>query len=157
MQKHFNTQRFWVPEFLWFSLNKIPRVMKLYIFLLICSVSFVQATNSYAQKATINLEMRDQTVKEVLDEIEDQSEFSFFFNIRHVDLQRRVSVVAEKSDIFKVLDNVFAGTNVHYSVVDKKIILSTEPQVFQQEKRQRRITGIVKDERGGTVIGANII
>lgn len=157
MQKHFNIQRFWVPEFLWFSLNKIPRVMKLYIFLLICSVSFVQATNSYAQKATINLEMRDQTVKEVLDEIEDQSEFSFFFNIRHVDLQRRVSVVAEKSDIFKVLDNVFAGTNVHYSVVDKKIILSTEPQVFQQEKRQRRITGIVKDERGGTVIGANII
>ena len=93
--------------------------MKLSIFLLVCSISLVQATNSYAQKATVNLEMRNQTVKEVLDEIENQSEFSFFFNIRHVDLQRKVSVVTKKSDIFKVLDTIFSGTNVHYSVLDK--------------------------------------
>lgn len=55
-----------------------------------------QAADSYAQKATVSLEMRNQTVKEVLDEIEEQSDFSFFFNIKHVDLQRKVSVVADK-------------------------------------------------------------
>ena len=130
--------------------------MKLYVFLLFCSISLVQATNSYAQKATVNLEMQNQTVQTVLDEIENQSEFSFFFNTRHVDLNRRVSVTAQKSNIFKVLDNIFAGTNVHYSVVDKKIILSVESiAVLQQEKKT--ISGVVKDENGEPVIGANVV
>lgn len=133
--------------------------MKLSVFLLVCSIGLAQATGSYAQKATVNLEMRNQTVKEVLDEIEEQSDFSFFFNIKHVDLDRKVSVVAKKSDIFKVLETVFAGTDVRYSVVDRKIILSTEsvsvPSVQQQNKKT--VSGIVKDENGEPVIGANVV
>lgn len=154
MQKHFITQLFWVPELFWFTLNKIPRVMKLYIFLLFCSIGLAQATNSYAQKATVSLNIQNQTVQTVLDEIENQSEFSFFFNTKHVDLNRRVSVSTKKSDIFKVLDNVFAGTNVRYSVVDKKIILSVESPISQQTKKT--VTGVVKDQNGEPVIGANV-
>ncbi|MCS2891927.1 TonB-dependent receptor [Parabacteroides faecis] len=157
MQKHFNTQQFWVPESFWFTLNKIPRVMKLYIFLLFCSISLVQATNSYAQKTTVNLKIQNQTVLTVLDEIENQSEFSFFFNIRHVDLNRKVSVVAKKSDIFKVLDNIFAGTNVQYSVVDKKIILSSKSQTVPQSNRKRTVTGVISDQNGEPVIGVNVL
>lgn len=130
--------------------------MKLSVFLLICSIGLAQATGSYAQKATVSLEMRNQTVKEVLDEIEEQSDFSFFFNIKHVDLDRRVSVVAKKSDIFKVLETVFDGTNVRYSVVDRKIILSTEKPDVQQAKEERKIKGVVKDQNGEPVIGANV-
>lgn len=133
--------------------------MKLSVFLLLCTIGLAQASGSYAQKATVNLEMRNQTVKEVLDEIEEQSDFSFFFNIKHVDLDRKVSVVAKKSDIFKVLETVFAGTDVRYSVVDRKIILSTEsvsvPGV--QQKNKKTVSGIVKDENGEPVIGANVI
>lgn len=156
MQKHFNTQQYWVAEFLRFILNKIPRVMKLSVFLLVCTISLAQATGSYAQKATVNLEMRNQTVKEVLNEIEEQSDFSFFFNIKHVDLDRKVSVVAKKSDIFKVLETVFAGTDVRYSVVDKKIILSTEKQEGQQNNNGKKVTGVVKDQNGEPIIGANV-
>lgn len=157
MQKHFNTQQYWVAEFLRFILSKIPRVMKLSVFLLVCSIGLAQATGSYAQKATVNLEMRNQTVKEVLDEIEQQSDFSFFFNIKHVNLDRKVSVVAKKSDIFKVLETVFAGTDVRYSVVDKKIILSTEKQDTQQNNKEKKVTGVVKDQNGEPIIGANVI
>lgn len=130
--------------------------MKLSVFLLLCSIGLAQATGSYAQKATVSLEMRNQTVLEVLDEIEEQSDFSFFFNIKHVDLQRRVSVVVDKSYIFKVLDTVFAGTDVHYSVVDRKIILSTEEQISQQNKEEKKVTGVVKDQNGEPVIGASV-
>lgn len=159
MQKHFITQQFWVvSELFWFTLNKIPRVMKLYIFLLFCSIGLAQAANSYAQNATVNLKMQNQTVQTVLDEIENQSEFSFFFNTKHVDLNRKVSIDAENSDIFKVLDHIFSGTNVKYSVVDKKVILSTElvllPSVSQNKKT---VSGIVKDENGEPIIGANVI
>ena len=112
--------------------------MKLYIFLLFCSIGLAQAADSYAQKATVNLKMQNQTVQTVLNEIENQSEFSFFFNTKHVDLNRKVSVDADKSDIFKVLDNIFAGTNVRYSVVDRKIILSTEKKDIQQTNQDKK-------------------
>ncbi len=130
--------------------------MKLYIFLLFCSIGLAQAADSYAQKATVNLKMQNQTVQTVLNEIENQSEFSFFFNTKHVDLNRKVSVDADKSDIFKVLDNIFAGTNVRYSVVDRKIILSTEKKDIQQTNQDKKITGVVKDQHGEPVIGANV-
>lgn len=130
--------------------------MKLSVFLLVCSIGLAQAADSYAQKATVSLEMRNQTVKEVFDEIEEQSDFSFFFNIKHVDLQRKVSVVADKSDIFKVLETVFAGTDVRYSVVDRKIILSTERPKVQQIKEEKKVTGVVKDQNGEPIIGANV-
>lgn len=129
--------------------------MRLLVIFIITSISLVQATNSYAQKATVSLDVRNQTVKEVLDEIEDQSEFTFFFNNRHLDLQRRVSVSEKKSDIFKVLDRVFAGTNVSYSVLDKKIILSAEREMLQQAGK--RITGVVLDKNGEPIIGANVV
>ena len=64
----------------------------------------------------------------------------------------------KKSDIFKVLETVFSGTNVRYSVVDKKIILSAEPasvSVVQQNKKT--VSGVVKDENGEPVIGANVV
>lgn len=134
--------------------------MKLSVFLLICSMGLAQATVSYAQKATVSLEIQNQTVKEVLDEIESQSEFSFFFNVKHVDLNRKVSVRVEDSDIFKVLDTIFANTNVHYTVVDKKIILSTEKlekQEIQHALQTKKITGVVKDQNGEPIIGANVV
>lgn len=129
--------------------------MRLLVIFIISSIGLVQATNSYAQKATVSLDVRNQTVKEVLDEIEDQSDFTFFFNNRHLDLQRRVSVSEKGSDIFKVLDQIFAGTNVGYSVLDKKIILSVEGKVLQQTGK--RITGAVVDQSGIPVIGANVV
>lgn len=129
--------------------------MKLSVCLLLCTIGLAQASGSYAQKATVNLEMRNQTVKEVLDEIEEQSDFSFFFNIKHVDLDRKVSVVAKKSDIFKVLETMFAGTDVSYSVIDRKIILSTETKALQQGGK--KITGMVVDQSRMPVIGANVV
>ena len=129
--------------------------MRLLFVFIISSIGLVQATNSYAQKATVSLEARNQTVKDVLNEIEDQSEFTFFFNNRHIDLQRRVSVFEKKIDIFKVLDQIFAGTNIGYSVLDKKIILSAEGMALQQ--LGKKITGIVVDKSGEPVIGANVV
>ena len=86
MQNYFCTQLLWVTKSLWVTFKKIPLVMRLLVIFIISSIGLVQATNSYAQKATVSLDVRNQTVKEVLDEIEDQSDFTFFFNNRHLDL-----------------------------------------------------------------------
>jgi TonB-linked SusC/RagA family outer membrane protein len=113
------------------------------------------ATGSYAQNAIISVHAERQTVGDVLQLIEEQSDFGFFFNNKHVDLKRVVSIKADRSNIFAVLDELFQGTNVRYSVLDKKIILSTEiiPTAQQQG---RRVTGRVTDSDGEPLIGATV-
>ena len=125
--------------------------MKLSVLFLICSLSMTYAAESYAQKTMISLEVRNETVGTVLEKLKKESGFDFFFNNKHVDLKRIVSVSANN-----ILDQIFAGTNVKYSVLEKKIILSTEiVQGIQQG--QIKATGIVKDANGEPIIGANVI
>ena len=130
--------------------------MRLLILFLVCSIGLGYAADSYAQKAMISIDAHNQRVEDILKEIEAQSDFDFFFNNKHVDLNRRVSVSADKSNIFNVLQEVFAGTNVKYSVLDKKIILSVEAQSSQQEKKVT-ISGMVLDTHGEPIIGASVL
>lgn len=156
MQNYFSIQFLWVVKSLWLTSKKIPLFMRLLVLFLVCSIGLTYAADSYAQKALISIDVRNQRVEDILKEIEEQSDFDFFFNNRHVDLNRRVSVSADKSNIFSVLKEIFAGTNVKYSVLDKKIILSVEAESPQQEKVVV-VNGIVIDSANEPVIGASVL
>ena len=155
MQNYFSIQFLWVVKSLWRVSNKIPLSMRLLILFLVCSIGLCYASDSYAQKTLISIDVHNQRVEDILKEIEEQSDFDFFFNNKHVDLNRRVSISVDRSNIFSVLKEVFAGTNVRYSVLDKKIILSVEVQSPQQEKKMI-VSGIISDVQGEPVIGASI-
>ena len=130
--------------------------MRLLVLFLVCSIGLTYAADSYAQKALISIDVRNQRVEDILKEIEEQSDFDFFFNNKHVDLNRRVSVSADKSNIFSVLKEIFSGTNVKYSVPDKKIILSIEAQSPEQEKKIT-VSGTISDAQGEPIIGASVV
>lgn len=130
--------------------------MRLSVLFLICSLSMTYAVESHAQKTMISLEVHNETVGTVLEKLRQESGYDFFFNNNHVDLERIVSVSVNNDNIFKILDQIFAGTNVKYSVLEKKIILSTEI-VSNVQQVQNKVTGVVKDEDGEPIIGANVI
>ena len=137
------------------NLKKIPLVMRLFILSSLLSIGLAHASSGYAQKAVISLEVKNQTVQEVLDEIEDKSDFTFFFNHKHLNLKRSVSISANQSNVFEILERVFEGTDVNYSVLDKKIVLSTEMKAVAQQD-EKRITGTIVDAMGEPILGANI-
>ena len=159
MQKNCITPLLWAEKSPHATFKKTPIIMKsLFFACLIGSAGLVQATNTYAQTTTVSLHVENQTVGDVLQQIESKTEFSFFYNNRHVDLNRRVSVSMNETNIFKILDAVFDGTDVVYQVVDNRIVLSkrneTLPLVQQSGKK---ITGTVLDATGMPVIGANVM
>ncbi len=157
MKNNCNFQNLEMGRPLWAFAKKIPLVMKLFIICLFCSIGMVQAVESYAQNARISLKVEEETVADVLKEIEEASEFDFFYNNTQIDLNRRVSVSAQNSNIFTVLDEVFAGTKVRYTVLDKKIILSTELVDEQQQQQPGNVVkGKVIDAAGEPVIGATV-
>lgn len=158
MQNNFSIQVLRVAKAFWLASHKIPRTMKLVVLFLLCFVGFSHATDSYAQSAKITMNLRNQTVEDVLKEIEKQTEFTFFYNNAHVNLKRLVSVSVDRNNIFKVLDEVFKNTHVRYRVLDKKIILSTEiPSVEEVQQASVKITGRVVDATGEAVIGASVV
>ena len=131
--------------------------MRLCVLFLACSLSLTHAAETYAQKTQISIDANNQTVESVLQQIKAKTGFDFFFNNKHVDLNRRVSVSARQGNVFEVLGKVFAGTNVTYSVLDKKIILSNEGVKAVDQTSTVKISGKVLDASGEPVIGASVI
>lgn len=131
--------------------------MKLCVLFLACFLSLAHATETYAQKTEISINVSNQTVETVLKQIKVKTGFDFFYNNKRVDMNRLVSVSAQQGNVFEVLDKVFAGTNITYSVLDKKIILSTEEKNAVRQTTPAKITGKVVDINGEPIIGATII
>ncbi len=143
-----------IPE-----LQKLLKVMKITIFLFLISVVSVFAGKTYSQTKLLNLDEKSSTVKEVLRNIEEQSEFYFMYSEKLVDVNRQVSINIENQKINEVLDKVFAGTNVIYTVKDRFILL-TSPEVlgdvntFQQ---QETVSGTVSDNMGQSLPGVTVV
>ena len=61
---------------------KITKVMKIALVLLCLSINAAFAAGSYAQNTALTINMTEQTVANVLETIENQSDFNFFYNTR---------------------------------------------------------------------------
>ena len=124
---------------------------------LLSSGIFLQARESETQKTKINLDISGMTVKAVLEQIEDMSNYSFFYNNRHIDLARKIDISVRNADIFNVLDQIFTGTDVCYSVVENRIVLTKKPKEAETQQRTNVIRGTVLDEDGAPLVGAYVI
>ena len=128
--------------------KSIPLSARVFLFILLCSIGVLRAADNYAQNTLLRIHASEQRVSDVLAQIEAQSEFDFFFNDDHVDLDRIVSINADGSNVFAILDELFAGTDVNYAVRGKKIILSTAIPSPEAEQQTVEVRGRVVDANG---------
>lgn len=167
MKNYFSIQHFWGANSLCATWKKIPLCMRLSVIMLFVFIGATYATESYSQSAKLSLNINNRTVQEVLDEIEKQSEFRFFYNNKQVNTARIVTLKSDKKNVFGVLDALFSGTDISYKVLEKSIILSpkkvlNETAVEAESKptpqqNAKKITGVIKDVHGEPIIGANVL
>ncbi len=140
--------------------KKTIRIMKLTSLFLMLSVVSVFASKSYSQTKLINLSAEQTTVKDILSKIEDQSEFYFMYSGKVIDADRQVSVKADNQKIDALLDAMFAGTDVDYTIRDRIIVLTT-PEIFSSESlvafQQPAVSGTVTDESGEPLPGVTVV
>lgn len=160
MKKHYCIQSFRAKSVLMRCMKKIPLAMRCTLFMLFCLVGMTFANEGYAQKTMVNITLENKTVDEVLTELEQGTEFVFFYNNKQIDVKRRVSVRANNKTIFKVLNDVFKGTNIGYKVLDRNIILYDKAigaDEVQTTLQAATVKGSVVDATGEPVIGASIL
>ena len=141
-----------------FFLCKLLIIMRLSIFLICLSVFTVAAAGSYSQNTKVSVSMRNSTIEEVLKNIENQSEFRFFYTEK-LDINQKIDVSYENSEITRVLDNIFKDTNIEYKIVGRQVALFTNKANFPIQQFQQNITvsGKITDSSGLPLVGVTIV
>ena len=137
------------------GVNRLKMLCTLPLFLL--PVTEISASSAYAQSVQFTFSVSNSTVKEVLNKIEDESEFIFVYYENTFDPSQRVTVDANGKEINEVLDEVFAGQGISYEINDRQVVLKKEAQASSVKQQNRKtIKGIVRDKNGEAIIGANV-
>jgi len=146
------------------TLKKLIMELKIAILFIVVGVSNVLATPAYSQVAKVSLDIKNRSLEQVMDEIETQSEFYFIFNQKQIDVNRVVDIQADNELITDILPELFKGTNVNYVVLDRKILLTTDPLekdllaiASETNPQQNRITGTVTGKDGSPIPGVNVV
>lgn len=147
----------WIRDALLFCIQtKTWKIMRLNVIFLFVFITQAWALSGYSQETKLTLNMRDSKVGEVLDEIENQSEFYFLFNQKLIDAERKVDIDVEAKRIDAILQEVFAGTNVNFFISDRQIVLTTfDNALFSGQ--QKTISGKVTDPSGQPLPGVTVV
>ncbi len=139
--------------------EKLFRIMKLTSFFLILSMVSVWAAETYSQTKTLTLNVKRTTIKEVLSKIEEQSEFSFMYSGKYIDVNREVTLHAENQKVESILETLFAGTNISYTIKDRFIVLSALEMggTLIVEQQPKSISGKVTDISGLPLPGVTVL
>jgi len=116
------------------KLKKLIRFMKCCLLFILIGIGSCFANETYSQRTFFTFEYKNRTVKEIIREIEQNSEYIFFYLDNSVNLNRKVSVKADNETVEKILDQLFAGTRNQYYISDRQIVISSskmpEPPVL---------------------------
>lgn len=133
--------------------------MRLTFYVMLLAIIQGFAGNSYSQETKLNLIFENSSVREILSQIEDDSEFYFLYNSKIVDVERRVSVNVKNKKINDVLDLLFDGTEVAYTIVDRQIVLSGKGDSSSRSvgKQQGQVSGVITDDNKQPLPGVTIV
>lgn len=121
---------------------------------------------AYAEQATFTIKTNNQTLKEVLDIVEKQSEFIFLYRKNDIDLNKKVQIDLSNGSVQEVLDILFKDEQITYTIKDRQIVLhknektlaanasATAGSVTQQTTT---VQGTVVDSTGEPLIGLNVM
>jgi TonB-linked SusC/RagA family outer membrane protein len=149
------TEKVPIKHFLW--------IMRTTFILLFTCVFCSMAEIGHTQNARVTINKRNSTLREVLNEIEKQTDYLFIYN-DEVDTNEKVSLRTKRQAVSSVLNSLLRNKDMDYSMEGNHVILSPRKEsekisettiTLQQQKKT--ITGKVTDESGEPIIGANIV
>lgn len=144
-------------------------LLKMKLLSLLMFVAFVSASaSSYSQSVKFNLNLKNVSISDVFQKIEEQSEFIILFNEKTLNINRKVDVVAKDETVDKILDQIFEGQKDAYQIFDRQILISKLDEISKippsdiqnimaQQPQKKALSGTVKDSKGFSLPGVTVI
>ena len=103
----------------------------------------------------VTLNCKDVSLREVMEQIQQQTSLSFAFT-DDIDADKiKISATANNADLEGTLKKILEPYGITYRIVGKQIILNpVKKQAASSQPKQVKVRGIVKDDTGATIPGA---
>ncbi|MGD9558878.1 MAG: SusC/RagA family TonB-linked outer membrane protein, partial [Mangrovibacterium sp.] len=139
-------------------LIKIWKIMRLSLFLLFFFISQSWAVVSFSQEVRLSMNLRNVKVIDVLNKIENETDYFFLFNQKLVNVDRVVNLEVRQQKVEDILSLLFEGTNVDYILKDRQIVLTTGAKDnYGVTAQQKGISGSVTGVNGEPLPGVTVI
>lgn len=115
--------------------------------------------NNFLQDVKLSIQKKNVSISKVLDDIEQKTGFSILVRDSDIDTSKKVSINQKDMELSRILEVLFAGMDVKCDVVNKTISIYRPVKSLQNNgnTQKRRISGVVVDSQGESIVGANII
>ncbi len=137
------------------KLLKFKRITSLLCFFIIST-----SISAFNVKAQISLHLKNEKMSNALDSIKRQTSYSMWYNTEEVDREQPVTIHVDNASLPSILDELFSGRNLEYSIEGKSVSIATKGSLKQVEKKSREqlrpIKGEVLDNSGEPLIGVNV-
>lgn len=132
--------------------------MRLFLFLFCTSVFSFSSANLMSQNTTIKFDAdKELTVDQIFDQIIDQTDYTFLYQIGIFDGLPKVKVKKGSVKANELLADILRGGNFKFTVDKKNVIAIEEVKASSSSAQQITVTGTVKDEDGIPLAGVNVI
>ncbi|MCU4154586.1 SusC/RagA family TonB-linked outer membrane protein [Carboxylicivirga sp. A043] len=131
------------------------RIMKLLILFVLVGTLQLSA-NVYSQ-SKVNLNLKDVSIKQLLEEIEKQTDVTFIYSDSNIDVNKGITVKADNQSLEDLLATVFKSSDVRYSMIENHVVLSAVVKNNNSIQQQTlTVTGKVTDINGEPLPGVNV-
>ena len=142
------------------QLRKILLMMKfLWVFIIVGLVS-ANAAESYSQNTRIDLNIKNATLKSILSQIEEKTEFYFFYKNEEIKNLTNLTIQANKESISEVLNKLLADKGFEYEIFDRYILIqkaSNNKHGDGLSEQTKQIRGKVTDLKGLPLPGVSVL
>lgn len=134
-------------------LNGLKRSFRVLLVLTVLSLGSFEAKSQ-----SLTLHEQNRTIRQILRTVEKDSNYKFFYSEDLKDLSKRITIEVKETELSKLLDRIFADTDISWQIQDgKTIVLSTKKSTKKETKKSATVVGQIKDEDGEPVAGAGVI
>ncbi|MDR1919215.1 MAG: TonB-dependent receptor [Tannerellaceae bacterium] len=122
------------------------------------------AVEGASQIKKVSIVTESSSFRDVLSNIEKQTDYLFIYAKSEIDLDKRVTVNAQDKLVTDVLNVILRNTDIEYAVEGNNIMLMKKSKnhtsalrPIQQQQSGKNISGRVVDASNEPIIGANVV
>jgi len=139
------------------TLIKLWKIMRLSLCFMFFFMVQTWAVESFSQEVRLTMSLKNVKVMDVLNKIENESDYFFLFNQKLVNVDRVVNLEVKQEKVEAILSQLFEGTNVDYILKDRQIVLTTAGSSGNAVVQQKAISGKVTGENGEPLPGVTVV
>ncbi|WP_111707415.1 TonB-dependent receptor [Lutibacter citreus] len=143
-------------------INVVLTIMRVFIFFIIFGLGSVYANSSYSQ-VKININVQNVSIEDLFKEIQNKSEYIFFYEDNVINKDIRVSLKLNDAMLTEILNASFNNIGLDYTISDRQVVIKTKKTVVNLqstsvvEQQKIAISGVIKDFGGIPLPGASVL